>query len=432
MPVLDLLTAPWAIDRASLLQLHAIYERHARGEKEDLQAVATRLGRPLQNARRVEMRGATAVVPIVGPIFRYANLFTEISGATSLEILAKDVQAALDNPSVAQIVLSIDSPGGQASGIAELAQLIRSAGKPVIAYVDQSANSAAYWLATAADQIVMAKTAIAGSIGAVLTIDQRSSDGQVTIVSSQSPAKLVDVTTDDGKARVQRLVDDLAQVFVADVAQYRGTTVDVVLQRFGGGDVFIAAEAVKRGMADKIGTLETLLAELAGAPVSKGQSPMSTQSAAQAALTLDALRAEHPEVFQAARTIGANEERERIRAVEAQAMPGHEELIARLKFDGKTTGPEAAVQVLAAERASLAERAERVRRSTVAPVPFAVTPRRETSSTQEADSGEPLDEKCKREWAASAELQGEFSSLAAYTAYCKAMQSGSARVFRAA
>jgi capsid assembly protease len=49
-------------------------------------------------------------------------------------------------------------------------------------------------------------------------------------------------------------------------------------------------------------------------------------------------------------TAGATAERERIKAVEAQALPGHTALIASLKFDGKTTGPEAAVEVLAAER----------------------------------------------------------------------------------
>jgi capsid assembly protease len=48
---------------------------------------------------------------------------------------------------------------------------------------------------------------------------------------------------------------------------------------------------------------------------------------------------------------GARAERERIQAVEAQGIiPGHEALINTLKFDGTTTGPEAAVQILAAEK----------------------------------------------------------------------------------
>ena len=47
---------------------------------------------------------------------------------------------------------------------------------------------------------------------------------------------------------------------------------------------------------------------------------------------------------------GAEVERSRIRAVEEQLIPGHEDLIQALKFDGKTSGPEAAVKVLAAEK----------------------------------------------------------------------------------
>jgi len=66
------------------------------------------------------------------------------------------------------------------------------------------------------------------------------------------------------------------------------------------------------------------------------------------------LKAEHPDVAEAlineGREAGATAERERIQAVEAQSMPGHEALVATLKFDGKTSGPEAAVQVLAAEK----------------------------------------------------------------------------------
>jgi ClpP class serine protease len=63
-------------------------------------------------------------VTITGPIFRYSNLFTQISGATSTEILAKDIQTALDDPSVNRIVLNVDSPGGEVAGISELSNMI--------------------------------------------------------------------------------------------------------------------------------------------------------------------------------------------------------------------------------------------------------------------------------------------------------------------
>ena len=71
-------------------------------------------------------------------------------------------------------------------------------------------------------------------------------------------------------------------------------------------------------------------------------------------MDIETLKKEHPQLATAlqeeGRKQGAEEERARIKAVEAQTMPGHEKLIAALKFDGKTTGPEAAVQVLNAER----------------------------------------------------------------------------------
>jgi hypothetical protein len=66
---------------------------------------------------------------------------------------------------------------------------------------------------------------------------------------------------------------------------------------------------------------------------------------------------------------GAAAERERIKAVEAQAVPGHEALIAELKYDGKTTGPEAAVKVLAAEKAKRAKMLADLKADAPAPVP---------------------------------------------------------------
>ncbi len=55
---------------------------------------------------------------------------------------------------------------------------------------------------------------------------------------------------------------------------------------------------------------------------------------------------------------GAESERARIKSVEEQLIPGHEALIATLKFDGKTTGPEAAVQVLQKEKELMKTRHE--------------------------------------------------------------------------
>jgi ClpP class serine protease len=249
----------WAIQTEAFQNIFSIAGREGEGPE----AVAAKLGRPLQNTRSVEMRDGVAVVPVTGPIFRYANLFSEISGATSLDILARDFNRALDDPSVKAIVLNIDSPGGQANGIAEFAQMVNRARKPVTACIGGMGASAAYWIAAAAQEVVIASTAMVGSIGAVVGVDTSRPAGVVEIVSSQSPGKRPDVTTPEGRKQIQTRIDALAQVFIEDVATYRGVSLQKVLADFGQGDVRLGADAVRLGMADRVSTFEELLAGLA-------------------------------------------------------------------------------------------------------------------------------------------------------------------------
>src|SRR5690606_4035038 len=123
----------------------------------DPAALVTKQGQRLESARTVSVRDGVAIVPVVGPIFRYANLFTEISGATSTQVLATDIRAALDDPNIKAIILNIDSPGGIASGINELAEMIYEgrARKRIVAYGGGTVASAAYWIASAANEIVI-------------------------------------------------------------------------------------------------------------------------------------------------------------------------------------------------------------------------------------------------------------------------------------
>lgn len=258
---------PWVIEPQALETILAIADRLG-----DPQALQAKMGRPLENTRRVVMRDGVAVIPVTGPIFRYANLFTEISGATSTGVLARDIQTALDNDYVRGIVLEINSPGGEATGINELAKLIRAGAKRkrIVAYGGGNVASGAYWMGSAASEIVIDDTAVLGSIGVVMSYtdtrkrDEKSDVRTVDIVSSQSPDKRIDPNTDEGRAKVQALVDSLASVFVAAVADYRKTTTEKVLSDFGRGGVLIGEQAIKAGMADRIGSLESVIAELAG------------------------------------------------------------------------------------------------------------------------------------------------------------------------
>jgi signal peptide peptidase SppA len=278
---------PWAITQAAMSTILEIVERSA----VDIDAVVARIGKPLENTgNRVEMHGNVAVLGIEGPLFRYANILTEVSGATSIENLSRDFKSALDNPAVAQIVLNVNSPGGQVDGINEFADQIRAgaAKKPVMAYVDGLAASGGYWLASAASRIVANESGFLGSIGVVVSVtdnrdaQERQGVKRYEIVSSQSPLKRTDIRTDEGRAQLSAIADSLASLFIGRVAQFRGTTADDVMTNFGRGAIVPARSSIAAGMADEIGSFEPLLSGL----VSTAPRPILFPSAAARAASL--------------------------------------------------------------------------------------------------------------------------------------------------
>jgi capsid assembly protease len=263
---------PWAISDEGRMVIEGILDRAMAGTDVDLAAVATQIGRPLDNTGgRVEMRGSVAVFDIQGPLFRRSDLFTSISSSTTVENMALDLQKAADNSLITAILLNIDSPGGQVNGIQEFADQVRDVGaiKPVVAYIDGIGASGAYWIAAAANSIVVNDSSMVGSIGVVASIrdnraaQERQGVKQYEIVSTQSPYKRPDVATVEGRAQIQEMVDALADVFVGRVASFRGISASDVLARYGQGRMLPAKQALAAGMADEISRFEPLVARLA-------------------------------------------------------------------------------------------------------------------------------------------------------------------------
>lgn len=253
---------PWAISPDVAPELAAIADRAHQTDPKVLEAYqAFQLAR----TERARERDGVAILDVQGPLFKKANLFVKISGATSYEILRRDLQAALDNDAVKSILLLVDSPGGEANGCDELATAIFEARgvKPITAYVSGMAASGGYWIAAAADRIIVSDAAMLGSIGVVLGVRPKGPDDKtIEFVSSQSPGKRPDVGTDTGKGQIQAMVDDLAEVFVAAVAKYRGVSVEDVVANFGAGGMKIGAKAVAAGMADEVGQLEATITSM--------------------------------------------------------------------------------------------------------------------------------------------------------------------------
>lgn len=270
---------PWAIQPEWLAAIEAVAERsllspdlerlrqenHASRYQHTLTAMSG--GTRLDGAKTATVSNGVAMIPIMGAIMPYANLMSELCGATTLDTLSADLKVASDNPNVSRIMLVVDSPGGATVQLSDVAGQIGALEKPVTAFVTGTAASAAYWLASQADEIILDPLAIVGSIGVVCSASKQvgpdaNGHQSVDIVSSNAPNKRLDPTSDDGQAQIRAVLDDLEDVFTSDVARGRKTTQANVKQNFGQGGMKAAKSAISAGMADGIGTLSGTMARL--------------------------------------------------------------------------------------------------------------------------------------------------------------------------
>lgn len=403
MKLLDILTAPWAIIPAKLLELQEIYRTHLRGEKIDIKEIEAKTGESLNNERKAyEVINDIAIVSAHGIIAKRMNLFLRISGGVSTELLSKDLDEAFADDAIAGIVLDIDSPGGTVDGTQELASKIYAnrGRKPVVVYSDGLLASAAYWIGSAAHEIwISSDTVQTGSIGVVAThLDRSEFDKKAGIKITEiyagkykRIASEYKPLTKEGKQYVQNQVDYIYSAFVNDVARNRNRDVDDVLKNMADGKVFIGRQGLSNGLVDGVSTMPELIDRMTAGDVVM----VATQQGQKARTDMNAkeLREEYPEVFTEIHDAaysegleaGKSAELERIKGVEEQLVSGHEDLIGALKFDGKTTGPEAAVKIIAAEKTMRDKRLEDIESDAVEPVEHAAAPEDDKKDMPRAD-----------------------------------------------
>lgn len=422
MKIIDVLSAPWAIEPSKLIELQGIYAAHVLGDKVDIAAVEARLGRPLANEQRsYEIIDGVAVISIEGVIAKKMNMFSQISGGASSQIAKASLEQALQDPAVHSIILLIDSPGGTVDGTQILADAIFAARgvKPIATLGGGTMASAAYWFGSAASATYIADTTTSvGSIGVV------TSHKDVSAQEAASGVKTTEITagkykrmasqfaplSEEGRQSIQDQLDYMYSLFVGAVATNRGVSVDQVLSDMADGRVFIGQQAVDAGLVDGITTLEALVAKLNQERNPVGRSPTPSRAGPArktnpstttkgSAMNKEQINADHPELAAELRADGAAAERARIQAIEAQTIAGHEALITGLKFDGKSTAGDAAMAVLAAERASRTAHATAVKADAPAPLPLAAVTGVKPEATTERSRGE-LDEAARAHMAA--------------------------------
>jgi signal peptide peptidase SppA len=216
--------------------------------------------------------GAVAVIPVYGPIAHRRDVFMAIFGGTATTSLADVFRSMMAHPDVKAVVFDVDSPGGTVYGVSELAREIRAARgrKPIVAVANSMACSAAYWLMSGADEIVGTPSSETGSIGVyAIHVDQsgvaEKMGAKVTVISAgdlKAGASGLTPLTDDEREAMQTRVDDIYDLFVADVAKGRGVSASVVREGYGRGAVLSAQAAKDAGLIDRVATLEETVARL--------------------------------------------------------------------------------------------------------------------------------------------------------------------------
>lgn len=213
--------------------------------------------------------GSVAVVDIMGPLSQRAEI--DFFGATSgYDSIEADFAEALRSDADA-IVLRIDSPGGDAAGCFEAVRRMRASadayGKPVVAFADEMAASAAYALACVADSgIVVPSSGMVGSVGVIAMHVSQSralvnAGVDVRVFRSgkrKAEGTMAEPLSDEAAEARQAHVDSLALQFGALVAEARGKTADEVLSHEGA--IFTASEGIANGFADRIGSFDDAVA----------------------------------------------------------------------------------------------------------------------------------------------------------------------------
>lgn len=460
MRLADLVFAPWAITPDMYSEIVGIYSRHVRGEKIDIRALEASIGRPLNNAPKgYTIHGnGVAVLPIEGVMSKRMNLFSEISGGTSTQKIGNDIRAAAKDPNVKSIILHIDSPGGAVDGTQELAALVREVReqKPVVALADGLMASAGYWVGSAAEKIyITSDTTQVGSIGVVATHrDYSAAEAQQGIKTTEITAgkykriaSSYSPLTEEGKQSIQESVDHVYSVFVDDVAKNRGTTADVVLEKMADGRIFQGKQAIKAGLVDGVSSLDQLIADLSSDETASGHraavsagTPNKTKEENNAMITKEKVSAEYPEIAEAfraegrasvdvsaAKTEAATAERDRIKGVFAQAMPGHEAIVEGMAFDGKSTGGDVAMAIVAAEKKTRATIHTNMRTEAPAAVNAAASSTG-NGSAETSNQNLSVEDRAKKAWDNDSSIRAEFDEFKDYLAYEKGRANGNVRV----
>lgn len=301
--------------------------------------------------RYTRAAGRTALITVDGSLVNRGAWVGANSGLTSYEGIAAQIDEIAADGDLDNLVIDMNSYGGEATGMFGLAAKIRNLRKKmhVVAVVNDVAASAGYGIVSAADQIVISPTSLVGSIGVVMMHVDRSQEMNAkglrpTLI--HAGAKKVDghpfgPLPENVRADMQKDVLAFYEQFIATVAEGRKHEGDARRKsrlsadqaRATEADVYIGQEAIDAGLADRMGSLDEVLAELSRPVRASGKSKTKgvtmeredlNNSASATAIQAARIEGEaagktvgHAAGLIEGKKLGATEERDRISAIMA-------------------------------------------------------------------------------------------------------------------
>ena len=229
-----------------------------------------------------------AFIPVHGSLI---NRFSYSLGyVTGYNFLRAQAAAADADPDVKGIVFDINSYGGEAAGCFELVADLKAIEKPTLAVVDSAAYSAAYAVASAADEIIVTPSGGAGSIGVIAMhislekmLDKFGVD--VTMIyagSHKADGNPFQALPENVRNNIQDDINKSYKKFTTLVAENRGMDVQAVIDTQA--QTYRAEDAMELGLIDAVATpaqaVSAFFNELSSSPTSM-ETSMTTTSQAQ-------------------------------------------------------------------------------------------------------------------------------------------------------
>jgi len=256
--------------------------RYGRGDlteaqvRAELESVAAGEERPEIEAARslgANTGGGIAIITLQGMITPRGSFMSMLfGGGGGLQAFREALREAVGSEEISTILLMIDSPGGRVDLVPETAADVRAAtkSKRVVAIANTLAASAAYWIGSQAEELIVTPSGDVGSVGVFCVHEDFSKWDErlgvtTTLISAgkyKTEGNPYEPLSDEAKAAIQEGVDEVYDMFVADVAKGRGASVSDVRNGYGEGRCIGAQRAVALGLADRVDTFENTVGQL--------------------------------------------------------------------------------------------------------------------------------------------------------------------------